>query len=299
MKILAPGLQAHLDTGSTNLCWCWKLVRGDGVSMGFTDHDEALIFGGLVYEAFAGFTASEIKSSLGLSVDNLDVEGALSSNRIEERHITAGLYDDAVIEIWRVNWKSTDQLTLMRSGNLGEISRGQTFFRAEVRGLAHKLQQPQGRIFQRTCDVVLGDALCGVNVATSTYRKSTTVVSVQGSETIIVSGLSAYVDGWFDRGILKFTSGANAGMSYSIRSHRKSGSSYLISTWGPVAFDVNGGDGVELTAGCDKRVETCESKFSNAAKFRGFPHMPNNDFVTSYPNTGDDNLDGATRYDTY
>ena len=30
MKTLAPGLQAHLDTGATTLAWCWKITRADG-----------------------------------------------------------------------------------------------------------------------------------------------------------------------------------------------------------------------------------------------------------------------------
>jgi len=27
MKTLPDGLQAHLDSGATTLCWCWQLTR--------------------------------------------------------------------------------------------------------------------------------------------------------------------------------------------------------------------------------------------------------------------------------
>ena len=50
-----------------------------------------------------GFTASALESTGGLNVDNLDVTGALSSARLDEGDLAAGLYDNAEIEIWRVN----------------------------------------------------------------------------------------------------------------------------------------------------------------------------------------------------
>ena len=68
MKSLPPGLQAHLSCGTTTLCWCWKTVRGDALVQGFTDHDEALAFDGVTYQAASGFTASEVQSTLGLAV---------------------------------------------------------------------------------------------------------------------------------------------------------------------------------------------------------------------------------------
>ena len=85
MKTLPDGLQAHLDSGATTLCWCWKLIRRDAVVQGFTDHDQALNFDGVTYAPASGFTASEVQSSLGLSVDNLTVTGALSVEQLAAR----------------------------------------------------------------------------------------------------------------------------------------------------------------------------------------------------------------------
>jgi uncharacterized phage protein (TIGR02218 family) len=39
-------------------------------------------------------------------------------------------------------------------------------------------------------------------------------------------------------------------------------------------------------AGCDKRAETCRAKFGNFLNFRGFPHIPGEDWVTAYPKDG-------------
>ncbi|MEO1709526.1 MAG: phage BR0599 family protein, partial [Pseudomonadota bacterium] len=40
------------------------------------------------------------------------------------------------------------------------------------------------------------------------------------------------------------------------------------------------GDTFLLTAGCDKYLDTCASKFTNHENFRGFPFMPGNDVLT-------------------
>jgi uncharacterized phage protein (TIGR02218 family) len=120
------------------------VTRRDGVVLGFTDHDRDLAFDATTFAAATGFTASEIKDAVGLSVDNLEVESALSDDSLNEDDLAAGLFDDAAIEIWRVNWADTSQRVLMRSGSIGEVRRSGRAFAAEVRGLAHYLQQPKG-----------------------------------------------------------------------------------------------------------------------------------------------------------
>ncbi|MBL6853125.1 MAG: DUF2163 domain-containing protein, partial [Alphaproteobacteria bacterium] len=177
MKTLPAGMQSHLDSGATTLCWCWKLTRRDGATLGFTDHDEPVAFDAQTYAAVTGFTASEVQSTLGLAVDNLTVTGALDSEALNEADLAAGLYDDAAIEIWRVNWATPAQRVLMRKGNLGEVKRGRTGFSAEVRGLAHRLGQPKGRVFAYACDADLGDARCTKNIATPDFTATGTIVT--------------------------------------------------------------------------------------------------------------------------
>jgi uncharacterized phage protein (TIGR02218 family) len=61
------------------------------------------------------------------------------------------------------------------------------------------------------------------------------------------------------------------------------------------AFTVAAGDQVLVTAGCDRQFSTCRSKFNNAVNFRGFPHMPGNDFVTGFARQGDPANTGGKR----
>ena len=148
MRQISSTLQAHLDSGTTTLCHCWRLTRKDGVVLGFTDHDRDLSFEGTTFEAVSGFMATEMRETIGLNVDSMEVDSALSSLRLEEDDLMAGLYDDARIEIFRVNWTDVSQFLLLRYGSLGEISRGETSFNAELRGMAHYLNQTQGRSYQ-------------------------------------------------------------------------------------------------------------------------------------------------------
>ena len=53
------------------------------------------------------------------------------------------------------------------------------------------------------------------------------------------------------------------------------------------------GDAFTIRAGCDKRMETCGAKFANTLNFRGFPLMPGNDCVTSYPRRGEGHSGGS------
>lgn len=282
MKSVAPEFQDHLDSGATTLCWCWRLRRRDGSAMGFTDHDRDLQFDGTTFEAAAGFTASEIKDSVGLSVDNLEVTSALRSDRITEADLAAGLFDDAGVEIFRVNWQNPESRILMRNGSLGEVGRSGNAFTAEVRGLAHYLQQPCGRLFQYTCDADLGDARCNIDLQRPDLATTGAIVAVIDGRRLVVEGFDAFAADWFTRGLLTMMSGEAAGQAAEVKRHFKSGGAVTIELWQPARTGVVAGDAVRLQAGCDKHLATCRDKFANAANYRGFPHMPGNDFVTSY-----------------
>jgi uncharacterized phage protein (TIGR02218 family) len=295
MKNISPDLQAHLESGTTTLCWCWKIVRGDGAIQGFTDHDLAVAFDGLAYEAISGFTASEVQSTLGLAVDNLTVLGALSTDTLNEADLAAGLYDNAAIEIWRVNWSAPEQRVLMRKGSLGEVKRGKAAFQAEVRGLAHFLNQPVGRAYGYSCDADLGDARCTIDLTNPLYRGVGAVTALLDQRRFTVSGLDDFADQWFSGGKLSWSSGANASRAMEVKRHGAAASLVTLELWQAMSEAVAIGEGFVVTAGCDKQFSTCKAKFANAVNFRGFPYMPGNDAVTAYP-TKDQTLDGGSRY---
>ena len=294
MKQLSAGLQQHRGSGATTLAWCWRLTRGDGLRQGFTDHDRDLTFDGTTFAAATGFTASEVTDRVGLNVDNLDVAGALSAETLNEADLAAGRYDGATVEIFRVNWSDVSERVLVRKGSIGEVKRSGLGFTAEVRGLAQALQQPKGRLYQFTCDADLGDQRCGVDVTKSPLKGNGVAVTARSGRRLIASGLDGYAAGWFTRGRLAWTSGANTGRSIEVKSHSVHASGAHIELWQETAEPIAQGDSFVVTAGCNKLFGTCASKFNNAKRFRGFPHLPGNDFIASYPNSGDPGLDGGS-----
>ena len=219
MKSLPPALQGHLDEGTTTLAWCWRIERADGVTLGFTDHDRTLGFDSTDFEPESGFAASEVRSGSDLSVDAQDAQGVLSSDRITETDILDGRWDNAAVEVGRVNWADTGQRLLMRRGAIGQIRRGRLAFVAEVRSLAHVLGQTVGRTFQATCDAALGDARCGVDLDAPAFKGSGAVIDLLRDRAFTASGLAAFATGWFTFGTLDWTSGANAGRRAEVLAH--------------------------------------------------------------------------------
>jgi uncharacterized phage protein (TIGR02218 family) len=289
MKSLSASLQAHLDSGTTTLAWCWRIERADGVVFGFTDHDQPLAFGGVTYEPESGFAASEIRSGTDLAVDAQDAEGVLTSDTITETDILDGRWDNAHVEVWRVNWHAVSQRVLMRRGAIGQVRRGRLAFVAEVRSLAHVLNQTVGRTFQHACDAALGDARCGVDLEDPDFKGTGSVVALTGDRSFTASGLGGFAAGWFTLGRLTWTSGPNADRVAEIASHEvAAGERRLTLLEAPVRPIAVGHDFV-VRAGCDKRLETCRDRFANVANFRGFPHIPGQDTVIRYPNRGDAN----------
>jgi uncharacterized phage protein (TIGR02218 family) len=68
-----------------------------------------------------------------------------------------------------------------------------------------------------------------------------------------------------------------------------------LELWLPQGLTISPGDAFAVTAGCDKQFATCQAKFANQARFRGFPYMPGNDWAMSYPGSAIV-MDGGSRY---
>ena len=213
----------------------------------------------------------------------------LTSAAITETDILDGRWDNAAVEVWRVNWQAVSQRVLMRRGAIGQVRRGRLAFVAEVRSLAHVLNQTVGRTFQHACDAELGDARCGVDLDDPAFTATGSVTAVNGDRSFVASGLGGFAAGWFTLGRLEWTSGPNAGRTAEVAGHDiDAGVRRLTVLEAPVRPIAPGHD-FTVHAGCDKRLETCRDRFANVVNFRGFPHIPGQDTVIRYPNRGDAN----------
>jgi uncharacterized phage protein (TIGR02218 family) len=294
MRTIPPALQTKLNSGATTLCRCYVLRRADGVTLGFTDHDEDIDIAGTPCRAGTGLSASEVATRLGMAVDGTEVLGALSDDALTEDDLAAGRYDGASVETWLVDWSEPALRVLLSKDTLGEVRRESRAFTAELRSAMAKLNMETGRLYTATCAADLGDARCTVALASPVLTGSGAVAALRGISTFTASGLGSYADGRFTAGKLTFASGANAGHAVEVKSHRAAGGSVTITLWQAAPQPIATGDTFTVSAGCDKRFATCRDRFGNAANFRGFPHIPGNDFVIRYPNQGEPGNTGGS-----
>lgn len=275
-------LTLHLASGVTTVCRVWVVRRSDGLVLGFTDHDRSLTIDGVLCRASTGMTAGTLATSTGLSVDNAEVSGALSDEAIREADIRAGRWDDAAIVCYRVNWKSIDEREVAFRGTLGEISWSGGAFSVELRGVAEALNKPRGRVYQARCDANLGDARCR-KVLEPSHWVEVELIDVRGGQVFAIDEIATSPVGWFERGRLIVLSGAAIGMSERIKTDRFVDGRRELSVWLSLGAAVQTSDRVRLEVGCDKRIETCRTRFSNYQNFRGFPHIPGEEWLMAYP----------------
>lgn len=296
---------AALKRPSTGICYCWRLTRLDGVQYLFTDHDEEIIIsasggdpagsptlpGLLTFDPIQSFGVTATKKSEGLAVDNLSIIGLIDDggspySGIEEKEVLAELFADARVEIWLCAWTDLDAgLLPLKSGTLGTMTFRTTSFEAEMRGLSERLQRQVHRVFSIECDAVLGDSRCGVELGGSPgFRRPVTVLSVTDSRTFVVDLHEA--ENWAQYGLADFTSGENSGLKREIIEQIESGGSpgvNQITLLIPMPFNVEVGDTLEITAGCDKIFSTCRDKFDAAVRFRGFHLIPLIEVASEFP----------------
>ena len=275
-------LAAHLAREVTTVCHCWRLTRRDGQVAGYTDHDRPLISGAVLYQPQTGLAASEARDTLGLAVDTVDVEGALSSDDISDEDVAAGLYDGATVETLLVNWRQPEDFVLLRKATVGKITRSDGRFVAELESLVHSLDRPNGRYVSRSCDAELGDARCGFVAGNPAFTGTGAVSGWEAPSTLVATGLDGFEAGWFAHGVLTWTAGDNAGRSERVEEHRKDAAAATLVLRPRSGMAAAAGDTFSVVAGCDKKFATCKAKFANALNFRGFPHLPGNDTAYGY-----------------
>jgi uncharacterized phage protein (TIGR02218 family) len=293
MRKISASLQEKLDSGASTFCNCWRVTRRDGAVQGFTDHDLDIVFSGVTFRAGGALAATQIESGVGFAAGTGDVAGALSDDGVREEDLLNGVYDDASVEIWLVDWSAPEDRLLLDVATIGEVTRGEFAFSAELRSGAHYFDQQRGATYQRNCAADLGDARCGVDVTSAAYSASGVIASAT-RETLIATLSGAFEPDFFSNGVLTFTSGANIGARFSVKAHRQDAAAATLSLWSAPARAIQVGDVFSIVAGCDKSPDSCRNKFANIVNFRGFPHMPGNDRVIAYPSPLAPTMDGGS-----
>lgn len=289
MKTVPTGIQTKLDAGVSTLCYCWKLVRNDSVTMGFTDHDVDIVVDGTTYYSKSGFDATVLETDLGYNSTDISAIGVINSTDIKESDVQAGLYDDAEVTLLWVDWENpTDYITIL-VGYVGQAKINGVQIELEIKTLLDKLNRNIGRIYKRTCDALFCDSRCGL--VAGTYTESGTISSVLDYDTFLVTGLTEDSN-VFSYGVLTFTSGTANGYSFDVRDNILRSSDTMVILWSPMPILVSAGDTFDILQGCTKTLKACKA-YNNIENFRGFPQIPGNSVLTQVASRYDANAGGS------
>jgi uncharacterized phage protein (TIGR02218 family) len=280
MKSASAGLIAHLAQPVTTLADLVLVVRRDAQQFGFTTHDNDIEFEGVVYRS-RSIDTSAVASKSDTSVDNLDIQVRLLGPDFTEADVRAGVWDGSQIYLRRVNYADLSQGAIkLRRGELGQVTYTASGAQAEFRGLMRRLENIITETYTATCRYDLGDARCGVNLASYTATGTVTAVTDRASFT---DSALAGVDDLYTFGKVTWTAGANAGLSMEIKRQQTGG---VITLALPMPYAIVAGDTFSAVQGCNKLLKTssgytgdCKVKFSNVVRFGGFSEVPGPDKV--------------------
>jgi uncharacterized phage protein (TIGR02218 family) len=283
MKQLSQALRDHLAQEVTTIATGWRVERRDGSVHGWVDHDMDVVIGGVMYLASAGLRPTSVKSTDDFSVDTLDVSLFLDVST--EHDLAAGIWDDAEVVVFEYNWSAPpgnldSNVILLRVGHLGEVSRKNSVFTAEIRGLTQRLTTRIGRAYSPTCSWRHGRwdpsvqyyrsaVECGIDAGA--YQRDGTVTALGANPALeFYDHSSGEGAGWYNEGLITCIGGSNHNVTREIRRW----SNQIFELYRPFPFAITVGQYYRALAGDDKAVTTCKDKFNNINNFGGFPFLP-------------------------
>jgi uncharacterized phage protein (TIGR02218 family) len=262
------------DKPLTTVSFCWTLERSDGAGLALTSGDRDIERSGVVYRSAPGVTPASVTHSLGLDPDSGEIAGALAADSLNENDLARGRWNGASVKLLAVDWETAeaDSLQLL-GGEIGEVWIEGEGYSAELRGAAARLLKPPCPSTSPECRAAFGDKRCRVDLAGRSIR----AMVVSASDNVLE--LDQAIDERFLFGRLRYLSGESCGLASVVLGVNGT----QVSLRDRPREAVVAGDAVGIREGCDKRFETCVSRFRNAINFRGEPHLPGTDLLTRYP----------------
>lgn len=279
VRTLKPGCM-------TNDVHCWRIERADGRVFLFTSHDQTVNFRGDDYSPCSSLSQSALQTSSEFgSVENLDLSGIISSALISITDLWAGRFDGAEVEVWRVDWTDTSKADLLAAGRCGALDMGSTSFKFEVTTASDRLaQRPILQPVTPSCRFKLGDARCTVDLEALRVMGNVTSIPSPNVQTgaqrrIFTDTGRSEADDYFQLGSLTWETGNNTGLTVDVKLYASR--QFVLER--AMQYNIEVGDGYSVVPGCDRILTTCDTKFSNAINFGGFPHLRGTDDLQKQP----------------
>ena len=241
--------------------------RGGGVPLRFSDLDRPIQWRGHTYIPTAGERFDEEQEAT-MAAGSAQFSGAISPRTITSVDIQRGVYDNARVDQFLVDWKR-GKLYRHDLWFVDEISHEGGVWVAALTSSAAFLQASIGETYSTICPAVLGDGKCKKVVATVAMTvSSVTDVQIDFNQTTN----TGIAQDWFRYGSIEWTAGNNRGSLSRVRSSTTAGN-FKLST--PTRFPIRVGDTFVARPGCDGLATTCKDKFDNLANYRGNERQKN------------------------
>jgi len=254
----------------------------NGSVLRYASGDKDISFGGNTWLGTAlRIERSPYRLKVGVEVDDLQVDcyptttDLVGSNPFLQFALNGGL-DGCYVQVDRAVGPSplqpiTGLVPKLFYGRVADVSGGRSKLTLTVKSDLDLLNIQMPRVlFQPQCSHSLYDAGCTLSRAAFTV--SGAVVGSGGTVSQFNTSLTQ-ADGYFNLGVITFTSGANSGLKRYVRTYlNASGQVALVQ---PLGAPPANGDTFTIYPGCDKTPTTCLGKFNNVANYRGFPYVPN------------------------
>lgn len=280
MKSATGGLATFLLTAKSMVyADLYTITLNGGTIIRWTTHDFAVAYSGNTFQRGPAIMDNGVKSKRGVQVDTLDVTVyADAATQVSGTpfltFVRRGGLDGATIKVERA--MGSDFASGIGGGYIrfaGRISEIKSLSKTEVTlGCSSWLEllnvDMPTNIISAGCINTLYGAACGLNKATFA---ATGTASAGGTASTFGSSLTAQATGYFDLGYVLFTSGANAGLQRTVKTH-VTGGSFTLTT--ALVAAPAAGDAFTAYPGCTHTQAICLSKFSNLANFRGMPFVP-------------------------
>lgn len=285
MKTATTELRLLIESGEFERCDLYTITLVDGTIVYVTDADTDQTWDGHTFLSDRPVIKREtIKSSLGMEVDGLSLtihpRNEASDGHVADtlaglpfgKAIREGVLDGAKIlleKAYLASWSSGIVGVLHGfEGSVSEIDGGRGEYQIEVKSALELLNIEMPRnLFQSTCVHFLYNSGCTLNRAafTSTGEVSGSI-TVNGFDTNL-----AQVVGYFDRGVVVFTSGVCSGLRRTVKKHTAGG---FLTFALPLPQTPSVGDDFTIYPTCDRMPTTCDDKFDNLDHFKGYPFVP-------------------------
>jgi uncharacterized phage protein (TIGR02218 family) len=274
-----------LDTTGIELriAECYSFTLNNGVTAYFTSHDTNITFLGETYQAIP-IKRSQVSYHSDLQVDKVDIDMGLvgitvgTASYTIPQIIRREFLRNANVLIHLVDYVTpTNYILLFEGWVTGDISYNEGIMSMSVGSLLDKLNEKFPKlIYSEFCNHQLYSSYC--DLIKDNHKATGTVTVDVGSGYLVYADIfdPTVLGSKFVLGEIKFTSGANNGVSRTIKEVGSDPTGHACRVIKPFFDTITVGDTFDVWYGCDKTLTSCKTRFevNNVAHFLGFPFIP-------------------------